>query len=400
MPLRDQGVIEEDPARARARSSSRRILGARPRSRSGRATACPQDGARPPRGARACSRRTRAATTPTTWRSSRRSRASAPAATTSGSASPSTTRCATARAGAARGGGGRGALDRLGGEVDADRAVEIIETGAEPLRELIGALHTQAAGRRAQAAARRARVIRRGAAGATCPASREAMGAAFEDDPIASWFWNKPKGRREYIAGLVRARRQGALHRARRGVRGRGGRRDTRAARCGRRPATWRFAARRGAHDPLRAAAARPARADGERRDEADRARVTRARRTGTCSELGVRPQSQGRGLGSQLMFEMLARSDRERTPAYLESSTERSRALYERHGFRTTRGDPDAARRAAAVADVGVLGGSPTSHADGGDDGAAERHLNQRLRAGRPGGSACGSARSPSARW
>jgi ribosomal protein S18 acetylase RimI-like enzyme len=54
-------------------------------------------------------------------------------------------------------------------------------------------------------------------------------------------------------------------------------------------------------------------------------------------SELGVRPESQGRGLGSRLMFEMLARCDRERVPAYLESSTERSRALYERHGFQTT---------------------------------------------------------------
>jgi DNA-binding transcriptional MerR regulator len=32
-------------------------------------------------------------------------------------------------------------LDRLVGEVDADRAVEIISAGAEPLRELIGAMH-------------------------------------------------------------------------------------------------------------------------------------------------------------------------------------------------------------------------------------------------------------------
>ena len=29
------------------------------------------------------------------------------------------------------------------------------------------------------------------------PGIAEAMGAAFENDPIASWFWNKPKGRRE-----------------------------------------------------------------------------------------------------------------------------------------------------------------------------------------------------------
>jgi DNA-binding transcriptional MerR regulator len=34
-------------------------------------------------------------------------------------------------------------LDRLVGEVDADRAVEIITAGAEPLRELIGAMHSK-----------------------------------------------------------------------------------------------------------------------------------------------------------------------------------------------------------------------------------------------------------------
>jgi DNA-binding transcriptional MerR regulator len=34
-------------------------------------------------------------------------------------------------------------LDRLAGEVDVDRAVEIITSGAEPLRELIGAMHSK-----------------------------------------------------------------------------------------------------------------------------------------------------------------------------------------------------------------------------------------------------------------
>jgi DNA-binding transcriptional MerR regulator len=34
-------------------------------------------------------------------------------------------------------------LDRLAGEVDADRAAEIIASGAEPLRELIGAMHSK-----------------------------------------------------------------------------------------------------------------------------------------------------------------------------------------------------------------------------------------------------------------
>ncbi|HEX2397243.1 MAG TPA: MerR family transcriptional regulator [Solirubrobacteraceae bacterium] len=34
-------------------------------------------------------------------------------------------------------------LDRLAGEVDADRALEIIAAGAEPLRDLVGALHSK-----------------------------------------------------------------------------------------------------------------------------------------------------------------------------------------------------------------------------------------------------------------
>ena len=34
-------------------------------------------------------------------------------------------------------------LARLAGEVDVDRAVEIIASGAEPLRDLIGAMHSK-----------------------------------------------------------------------------------------------------------------------------------------------------------------------------------------------------------------------------------------------------------------
>jgi DNA-binding transcriptional MerR regulator len=34
-------------------------------------------------------------------------------------------------------------LDRLAGEVDVERAVEIVSSGAEPLRELIGAMHSK-----------------------------------------------------------------------------------------------------------------------------------------------------------------------------------------------------------------------------------------------------------------
>jgi ribosomal protein S18 acetylase RimI-like enzyme len=49
---------------------------------------------------------------------------------------------------------------------------------------------------------------------------------------------------------------------------------------------------------------------------------------------LGTAPEYQGQGIGSALMRQMLDRFDREGTPAYLEASTTRSRALYLRHGF------------------------------------------------------------------
>jgi ribosomal protein S18 acetylase RimI-like enzyme len=49
---------------------------------------------------------------------------------------------------------------------------------------------------------------------------------------------------------------------------------------------------------------------------------------------LGVEPEFQGRGFGSALMQPVLEHCDRERIPAYLESSKQRNCVLYERHGF------------------------------------------------------------------
>ena len=55
-------------------------------------------------------------------------------------------------------------------------------------------------------------------------------------------------------------------------------------------------------------------------------------------AHIGVTPQAQGKGLGSTLMRPTLDRCDQEELPAYLEASSERSAALYERLGFRITR--------------------------------------------------------------
>jgi GNAT superfamily N-acetyltransferase len=49
---------------------------------------------------------------------------------------------------------------------------------------------------------------------------------------------------------------------------------------------------------------------------------------------VGVSPEAQGQGLGTALMRPTLDRCDEERLPAYLEASSERNAALYERLGF------------------------------------------------------------------
>ncbi|MER5948345.1 GNAT family N-acetyltransferase [Streptomyces sp. NPDC001904] len=49
---------------------------------------------------------------------------------------------------------------------------------------------------------------------------------------------------------------------------------------------------------------------------------------------IGVAPERQGEGLGTALMTPVLDRCDRAGRPAYLEASSARSRALYERLGF------------------------------------------------------------------
>ncbi len=49
---------------------------------------------------------------------------------------------------------------------------------------------------------------------------------------------------------------------------------------------------------------------------------------------IGVDPAAQGLGLGSALLRHRAASLDRDRLPAYLEATSERSRDLYARHGY------------------------------------------------------------------
>jgi ribosomal protein S18 acetylase RimI-like enzyme len=50
--------------------------------------------------------------------------------------------------------------------------------------------------------------------------------------------------------------------------------------------------------------------------------------------EIGVSAEARGQGVGSVLLDHRLALIDRANEATYLESSTERNRALYRRHGF------------------------------------------------------------------
>jgi GNAT superfamily N-acetyltransferase len=53
---------------------------------------------------------------------------------------------------------------------------------------------------------------------------------------------------------------------------------------------------------------------------------------------MGVEPAGQGRGIGSAFLEAVLREADRNGEPAYLDATSMRSRRLYERHGFVTTR--------------------------------------------------------------
>ncbi|MEM7021649.1 MAG: GNAT family N-acetyltransferase [Pseudomonadota bacterium] len=52
---------------------------------------------------------------------------------------------------------------------------------------------------------------------------------------------------------------------------------------------------------------------------------------------IGVHPDHYSRGIGTELLLQGLERADTDALPAYLEATTDKSRELYERLGFRAT---------------------------------------------------------------
>ena len=167
------------------------------------------------------------------------------------------------------------------------------------------------------------------------PGIAEVMSDAFVDDPVASWFWRKPTGRREYIAGWYElVAREHYLEHGEVYV----AEEDGEIAGCAMwsPPGGWRFSARvemkTSRYALPRLGLRVPIASVAMRRIEREHPETPHW----YLSELGVRPRSQGRGLGSRLMYDVLERCVADEIPAYLESSTERSKTLYERHGFAT----------------------------------------------------------------
>lgn len=161
----------------------------------------------------------------------------------------------------------------------------------------------------------------------------DVLAEAFEADPVTAWYWRRPKRRHEHLSVWFSLITE--LHYLPHGevfVAEEDG--EVAGVSLWAAPGGWRLSPRDefkvsrqvvprlGTRVPLATVAMRRM----ERRHP--------EQPHWYLSTLGVRPECQGRGLGSKLMFDVLARCDRDAMPAYLESSTEGSRALYERHGF------------------------------------------------------------------
>ncbi|HEX3243050.1 MAG TPA: GNAT family N-acetyltransferase [Solirubrobacterales bacterium] len=161
----------------------------------------------------------------------------------------------------------------------------------------------------------------------------KALGAAFADDPVMSWLVRDPGRRPDVLAGNFRMLLEEVWleHEAT----------YTTATTSG--AAIWDPPGKWSVSIPTQVGLLpRAFRVWGRNLPRAllTLAKIERGHPTRShyyLAVLGVEPESQGRGLGSALMFPILSRCDADGVPAYLEASSPRNRALYERHGFEVT---------------------------------------------------------------
>jgi ribosomal protein S18 acetylase RimI-like enzyme len=156
---------------------------------------------------------------------------------------------------------------------------------------------------------------------------------AFADDPV--WSWMIPPRRRQgrlrllFAAVLRHALTHGTVDTTGTGD----------AVALWSPPGEWRLptvAQLRAAPAILLAAGPRLPRLLGRLAD-IEAAHATQPRQHWYLEFIGVRTAAQGRGLGSGLLRDALARFDREGVPVYLESSNPRNLPFYHRHGFQVT---------------------------------------------------------------
>lgn len=170
---------------------------------------------------------------------------------------------------------------------------------------------------------------------ADMPAVVDVLGEAFEDDPVILAMVGDGVGRRERATHLFRALLHAEL--------GRGVEvdvaRDPADSVIG--VAVWERPDAPGATLPALLGQTRTfVRAcgvSGIPRALCTRAALARCRPTGPhwyLGQIGVAAAARGAGVGSSLLAHRLRQIDDARAGSYLESSTERNRSLYRRHGF------------------------------------------------------------------
>jgi GNAT superfamily N-acetyltransferase len=168
------------------------------------------------------------------------------------------------------------------------------------------------------------------------PALARTFARAFDDDPVMTWFLPNPQRRSARIERFFRDMELGGPF----------GRDGTVLATDGLTagalwlpPGKWRLGARdqlRMLPTVLRNLAWRHLPSRVAAYQEIER-RHPREPLHWYLATLGTDPDHQGRGLGSALLADQLARCDAEGWPSYLESSKESNVPFYERHGFAVT---------------------------------------------------------------